>query len=81
METKQVSQEKDAWFGMMQQPKKIFLGFTHTSCRTNPRYNFGKDQGLARRKGKRKGQRPNLASEEKKKNSTPKFGALQTYPP
>jgi hypothetical protein len=55
METKQVSQEKDAWFGMMQQPKKIFLGFTHSSFRANPRYNFGKDQGLARRKGKRKG--------------------------
>jgi hypothetical protein len=43
------------WFGMMQQPKKIFLGFTYTSCRANSRYNFGKDQGLARRKGKRKG--------------------------
>jgi hypothetical protein len=40
---------------MMHQPKEIFLGFTYTRCRANSRYNFGKDQGLARRKRKRKG--------------------------
>jgi hypothetical protein len=58
METKQVLTPTPItleWFGMMQQPKKIFLGFTYTNCRANRRYNFGKDQGLARRKGKRKG--------------------------
>jgi hypothetical protein len=38
----------------MQQPK-IVLGFAYTRCRANSRYNFGKDQGLARGKGKGKG--------------------------
>jgi hypothetical protein len=35
--------------------KKVFLGFTYTRSQTESRYNFGKDQGLARGKGKRKG--------------------------
>jgi hypothetical protein len=46
---------------MMQQPKKIFLGFTYTRSQAESRYNFGKDQGLARRK-------------EKKERVTPEFG-------
>jgi hypothetical protein len=61
--------------------KKVFLGFTYTRSQADSRYNFGKDQGLARGKGKRKGYRPNLASGEKKKIQLPKFEALQTYPP
>jgi hypothetical protein len=36
----------------MQQQKKIILGFSYTRYRANSRYNFGKDQGLARRKRK-----------------------------
>jgi hypothetical protein len=39
---------------MMQQPK-IVLGFAYTRYLANSRYNFGKDQGLAREKGKAKG--------------------------
>jgi hypothetical protein len=35
--------------------KKVLLGFTYTRSQTESRYNFGKDQGLARGKGKRKG--------------------------
>jgi hypothetical protein len=35
--------------------KKVFLGFTYTRSQAESRYNFGKDQGLARGKGKRKG--------------------------
>jgi hypothetical protein len=35
--------------------RKIFLGFTYMRSQTKSRYNFGKDQGLARGKGKRKG--------------------------
>jgi hypothetical protein len=38
METKQLHRrEIDAWLGMMQQPKKIFLGFTHTRFRAKSR--------------------------------------------
>jgi hypothetical protein len=56
MEINQIlTREIDAWIGMMQQPKKIIIGFTYTRYRANSRYNFGKDQGLARRKRKGKG--------------------------
>jgi hypothetical protein len=38
METKQLHRrEIDVWLGMMQQPKKIFLGFTHTRFRAKSR--------------------------------------------
>jgi hypothetical protein len=40
---------------MMQQPKKIILGFAYTRYRANSRYHFGKDQDIARRNRKRKG--------------------------
>jgi hypothetical protein len=34
METKQIlTREIDAWLDMMQQPRKIFSGFTYTRCR------------------------------------------------
>jgi hypothetical protein len=54
---------------------KYFRVLLYTRSQAESRYNFGKDQGLARGKGKRKGKCPNLASDEKKFNS--KFGALQ----
>jgi hypothetical protein len=51
----------------------------YTRSQAESHYNFGKDQGLARGKGKKeRGNAQILASEEKEKNSTPKFGALQT---
>jgi hypothetical protein len=38
METKQLhTRQINAWLGMMQQPKKIFLGFSHTRSRAKSR--------------------------------------------
>jgi hypothetical protein len=65
---------------MMQQPK-IVLGFGYTRCRANSRYNFWKYQGLARRKGKKERVTPEFVERKEEKKSTPKFRALQTYPP
>jgi hypothetical protein len=54
-----------------------YLGFfLHGKSKPNPA-SFGKGQGVARAKRKRKGNARILASKEKKKNSTAKFGALQ----
>jgi hypothetical protein len=48
--------KKDAWFGMVHQNKiKYFRVLLYMGSQAETRYNFGKDQGLARRKGKRKG--------------------------
>jgi hypothetical protein len=44
------------------------------------RYNFGKDQGLARGKGKKERVTPEFGERRKEKFNS-KFGALQTYPP
>jgi hypothetical protein len=58
---------------------KYFRVLLYTRSQAESHYNFGKDQGLARGKGKKeRGNAQILASEEKEKNSTPKFGALQT---
>jgi hypothetical protein len=45
----------------MMQQIKIVLDFGYTRCRANSRYNFGKDQGLAR-------------GEKEKERVTPEFG-------
>jgi hypothetical protein len=45
----------------MMQQTKIVLDFGYTRCRANSRYNFGKDQGLAR-------------GEKEKERVTPEFG-------
>jgi hypothetical protein len=52
----------------MQQPKKIFLGFTYTRSQAESRYNFGKDQGLARRKEKKERVTPEFGEWRKEKN-------------
>jgi hypothetical protein len=58
---------------------KYFRVLLYTRSQDESRYNFGKDQGLARGKEKKvRGNAQILASEEKEKNSTPKFGALHT---
>jgi hypothetical protein len=35
--SKYTQKEIEAWLSMMQQPKKIFPGFTYTRCRANSR--------------------------------------------
>jgi hypothetical protein len=48
-----------AWSGMVQQTKEsISRVLLYTRLKAKTRYNFGKDQGLARGKGKRKGVTP-----------------------
>jgi hypothetical protein len=48
--------KRNAWFGMVQQTKEsISRVLLYTRSQAESLYNFGKDQGLARRKGKRKG--------------------------
>jgi hypothetical protein len=48
--------KKNAWLGKVHQPKQNILGFLlYMGSQAESRYNFGKDQGLARRKGKKKG--------------------------
>jgi hypothetical protein len=51
---------------------KVLLGFTYTRSQTESRYNFGKDRGLARGKGKNKRVTPEFG-ERRKENSTPKI--------
>jgi hypothetical protein len=55
---------------------KVFRVFIHTGIPNRIPLNFEKGQGLARGKRKGKGNARILASKEKKKNSTAKFGAL-----
>jgi hypothetical protein len=48
--------KKNAWFGNGASSKiKYFRALLYMGSQAESRYNFGKDQGLARRKGKRKG--------------------------
>jgi hypothetical protein len=44
-----------AWTDMVQQPKDLTLGFTYMRSRAKSRWNFEKEQGIARRKRKREG--------------------------
>jgi hypothetical protein len=50
------SMKTSAWFGMVHQTKEsISRVLLYTRFQAESRYNFRKDQGLARGKGKRKG--------------------------
>jgi hypothetical protein len=54
---------------MMQQPKKIILGFAYTRYQANSRYNFGKEQGITRRNRKKgKGNSQIWRVKKRKKN-------------
>jgi hypothetical protein len=55
---------------------KVFRVFLTREFQAELRYNFGKSQGLARAKRKRKGN-ARIWRVKKRKNSTAKFGALQ----
>jgi hypothetical protein len=59
---------------------KVFRVFIRTGIPNRIPLNFGKGQGVARAKRKRKGNARILASKEKKK-FTAKFGALQDLSP
>jgi hypothetical protein len=59
---------------------KYFRVLLYTRSQAESRYNSEKDQGLARGKEKGKGNARIWRVKNRKKNSTPKFGALQTYP-
>jgi hypothetical protein len=51
--------QRNAWFGMVQQTKEsISRVLLYTRSQAESLYNFGKDQGLARRKGKKEGVAP-----------------------
>jgi hypothetical protein len=52
----------------------------YTRSQAKTRYNFGKGQGLARGKEKGKGN-ARIWRVKKRKNSTPKFGALELETP
>jgi hypothetical protein len=49
----------------------------YTRSKAKTRCDFGKDQGLARRKGKKERVTPEFGERKEEKNSTPKFRALQ----
>jgi hypothetical protein len=54
------------------------LGFFFTrEFQAESRYNFGKDQGLAREREKKR-VTPEFGERQEEKNSTPKFRALQS---
>jgi hypothetical protein len=48
----------------------------YTRSKAKTRCDFGKDQGLARRKGKKERVTPEFGERKEEKNSTPKFRAL-----
>jgi hypothetical protein len=61
--------------------KKIFLGFCFTrDLKPNPAITLEKIKAQRGEKEKGKGN-ARIWRVKKRKNSTPKFGALQTYPP
>jgi hypothetical protein len=59
---------------------KYFKVLPYTRSKAKTRYNFGKDQGLAR-EGEKKRVTPEFGERKEEKNSTPKFRALQTPTP
>jgi hypothetical protein len=69
----------NVWFDMVQQTKiKYFRVLLYTRSQAESRYYFGNGQGLAKGKKKGKGNtRIWRVKKRNKKNSTPKFGALQ----
>jgi hypothetical protein len=63
------------WHGASQKIK-CFKVLLHTRSKAKSRCDFGKDQGLARRKGKKGRVTPEFGERKEEKNSTPKFRAL-----
>jgi hypothetical protein len=61
----------------MMQQQKIVLGFAYTRCRANSRYNFWKRSRLSEEKREKGKGNARIWRVKKRKNSTPKFGALQ----
>jgi hypothetical protein len=57
---------------------KCFKVLLYTRSKAKTRCDFGKDQGLARRKGKKERVTPEFGERKEEKNSTPKFRALQS---
>jgi hypothetical protein len=57
---------------------KFFKVLLYTGSKAKTRRDFGKDQGLARRKGKKERVAPEFGERKEEKNSTPKFRALQS---
>jgi hypothetical protein len=60
---------------------KYFRVLLYTRSQAESRYNFGKDQGLARGKREMKRVTPEFGEWRKEKIQLPKFETLQTYPP
>jgi hypothetical protein len=56
---------------------KCFKVLLYTGSKAKTRCVFGKDQGLARRKGKKERVTPEFGERKEEKNSTTKFKALQ----
>jgi hypothetical protein len=54
---------------------KYFKALLYTGSKAKTRYNFGKDQGLAREREKKR-VTPEFGERKEEKNSTPKFRAL-----
>jgi hypothetical protein len=59
---------------------KYFRVLLYMRSQAESRYNFEKDQGLARGKEKER-VTPEFGEGKEEKNLPPKFRALQTYPP
>jgi hypothetical protein len=68
------------WHGAANK-REYFRVLLYTRSQVESRYNFGKDQGLATRKGKKERVTPEFGERRKEKIELQKFGALQTYPP
>jgi hypothetical protein len=51
----------------------------YTRSKAKTRCDFGKDQGLARRKGKKERVTPEFGERKEEKNSTTKFRALHPH--
>jgi hypothetical protein len=56
------------------QQTEIVLGFAYTRCRANSRYNFGKDQGLARGKREKERVTPEFGERKEEKILPPNSG-------
>jgi hypothetical protein len=63
------------------QQTKIVLGFAYTICRANSRYNFWKITRLSEKKREKGKSNAWIWWEKRRKNSTPKFRALQWSTP
>jgi hypothetical protein len=70
-----------AWFGMVQETKEsIYRVLLYTRFQAESRYNFGKRSRFSEEKREKERVTPEFG-EGKEEKTTPKFRALQTYPP